>query len=344
MERSHIMNAIVMSPDNVPEEVPERLVAAVRHYEQGAFRQSLDDLEMLQRYGPEQYAQFRDQIHILAAKDNFHLGNDQAAYDCLANLGLNASSYSPDVRAEYEIIHGLLVMRKANRLRQSGGVESAYLLCAEANSRFRLAAFLAYISGTKVLHYSASLDRAYAKGLSASLSGQSLVENPKLVGKAIDAEIGLRMWSPPALRNDIGGVNIIADLARGAALSTKDVLHSVPDEKRVLYATVLKSEHGRLLEWPELILGTIRENFSWRQKRPLAVLQGAVLGAKMLLKSYPELLPTHGRAFQVELLTGALSIDEAGCQTAHRATAIQMIRDIDERRGSVFLRSRRALR
>lgn len=210
------------------------------------------------------------------ARNRFHLGDNAGAFQCLGGIREDFRRANPPLDSECFSISGLLKRRQAHDLWKNGDSERARLKVAEAIEEFSLAALTSDYKDKRT-QLNAHLNATYCAGLDSAIRSHSIEDNPKLLVRAIVLEQQIRVSSAPAVRDDISGLLIVADLSLGANLKVSDVFQlDVAESEAFARLEVLKKDNS---SWSALLLETATAT----AVRPEIAAKGLVLGARALL-------------------------------------------------------------
>lgn len=240
-----------------------------------------------------------DRIHaelaVLQARCYQKLGQPKAGMDQL--LAANAQVITSDLSlfATYQSVLGLMNRTLAIEARTMGDLSGANMLARWAVAEFRQARELAD-EFQQALAWNNRLNELMTTGLIGAIEGTTASINAALLIEAVIVEAEIRRWSPPALRNDIVGLTVIADLARGIDLPSHEVARL--DSGTTFCGAVAKVLGHHVVSWPAQLLNSAREITT----PPAAKAKGLILGVAFLEQErYKGLRESLLRGYQVEM-------------------------------------------
>lgn len=311
----------------------DELLKSMRLQNDGLYHQSLAAIDRLRSsVSHKQGDLWAGWGYVLQAKARFHLEDTPGAVECLLRIPGNVLSQSPELAAEHASLEGLILKRSAYLAWKQGQTETARRDTEKAIVAFQRAHDAAFGDTMQLIRSNSLLNKVYAQGLMNAINRESSSANGILVCDAIRAENEIRRWSPPATRNDMTGMTIVADLARAANLTVADVLafDNSPEAQAMVQSIIGDSEGS----WPSLLLSLARtKKYGVRFNA-----QGLVLGATMLVKPpYHSLLPKLGFSFQIDLLESLLDLQsETQRETTITGRIRAAIQAIDRAAGTRF--------
>lgn len=222
-------------------------------------------------------------VCIASARNKLHMQDDPGARALLELIPASLRKANPKIDAECQTVVGILQRREAYRLWKSGHTTEAVQQVEEAMRAFSRAEESAQIALEVRLRHNAVLNRLYAQGLLCALQKQSRDHYLSLLTEAMLAEVKSRESTPPHIKDDLSGLIMIADLARGAEIELEQVAFISDKTDFVLACKMINP--GRHLLWSALILHQVRESHC---SRPDAIGRALLLGKKMLDASKKE--------------------------------------------------------
>ena len=216
-----------------------------------------------------------------AARNKLRMQDDQGALQYLRLVSPELRDANPKIDAECHTVRGILHRRDAYRDWKAQRQDSAMLKVELAIGAFQLAQASAQMALEDRILHNAALNRLYAYGLRLALLGHKREQYAELVCEAIVAEAASRDSTPPCVRDDLTGLTMIADLARGGGIGLDDVPGLSGDPVFVQAARQIVGCYGTT--WAGLILETVREAHPGKTD----VVAGALILGTTLLRTDP---------------------------------------------------------
>lgn len=284
---------------------------AERALQGGAHLQSMNlaDRLALEHRGDDVATSIALAIH---ARNRLHVDDNAGAMQCLMQIRSDTRAASAYLDGQCFMVAALLQKRAARTLWKEGKIPEACAALKQSISACEAAEQMGVFACHHLSRLNSRLNRIYAEGLLAAINGESQKENPRLMAEAIVLEQEIRMSTPPNARDDLPGLTIIADLARGAGLSlAASTVISSEEQFEVARRNIFIAN---LNSWPDLLLEAVRQtdiNNRMREipVRPEIVARALVLGSRILLDSDSSVVQAGiATAFQVRLIHTLLQI------------------------------------
>jgi hypothetical protein len=234
------------------------LAAAEFRTRAGKYDDALDILESTKNNARSDRSEYwMGLVCAAAARNKLHLLDNQGARQNLNLISPELRAANPKIDAECHMISGILCRREAHKHWKAGREREALGLTDDAIDAFRLAEHSAQMALEDRLQHNAVLNRLYAEGLKLAIQAQPRAHYVPLLTAAIVAEAASRDSTPPCVRDELSGLLIVIDLARGAGVSLDDAARLSEDSAFVKASR--KILRAVCSNWAELILSHVRD-------------------------------------------------------------------------------------